>query len=114
MMTATTIEERASQREHARQLANHVRLSRADLKRKVRAGTVDVREVILAPPDFAGRMDVDELLCALPRVGHTTVDRITRGICRSNLQLQHMGDYTRGRLVASVAERVWWAMPHDA
>lgn len=51
--------------------ANEVRLARAELKRNVAAGTVDVAEVVLHCPWEAESMAVSDLLTSQRRWGHT-------------------------------------------
>jgi hypothetical protein len=51
--------------------ANEVRLARADLKRKVAAGTVSAAEVVLDCPWEAESMAVSDLLTSQRRWGHT-------------------------------------------
>jgi len=55
--------------------ANQVRLARAELKRGVAEGTIDVAEVILACPWEADGMAVADLLNSQRRWGHTRVRR---------------------------------------
>jgi hypothetical protein len=63
--------------QHMRALgrANQVRLARAELKRGVAEGTVDVAEVILDCPWEADGMAVADLLNSQRRWGHTRVRR---------------------------------------
>jgi len=51
--------------------ANEVRLARAELKRKVAAGVVNVAEVVLECPWEAESMAVSDLLTSQRRWGHT-------------------------------------------
>jgi len=51
--------------------ANEVRLARAELKRKVAAGSVNVAEVVLDCPWEAQSMAVSDLLTSQRRWGHT-------------------------------------------
>jgi len=51
--------------------ANEVRLARAELKRKVAAGAVDVADVVLECPWEAQSMAVSDLLTSQRRWGHT-------------------------------------------
>lgn len=112
-MMVVLSDEHMAQREFARQKANEVRLAKAKVKRQIRARERDVRQVVLTPPAHCQRMTISELLDALPRVGRQRAEGICRGICRPNLQLQHMGDTTRGRLVVAIEQRAWWALPPE-
>ena len=111
MMLTTATDTRAIQRDEARQKANEIRIAKAAIKRELKARRRDVRDVVADPPHCCQKMTITELLCALPRVGVPTAERICRGICRPNLQLQHMGDVTRGRLIAQIGQSAWWALP---
>lgn len=51
--------------------ANEVRLARAELKRRVAAGAVDVADVVLERPWEAESMAVSDLLTSQRRWGHT-------------------------------------------
>ena len=70
-MTATATIAPAPQHLQALQRANEVRLARAELKRRVAAGTLGVGEVVLDCPWQAASMTVADLLMSQPRWGHT-------------------------------------------
>jgi hypothetical protein len=61
---------------HALEQANHVRLARADLKRRVRVGGLTAAEVILASPWQTRTMSVCELLMSQRRWGRTRSRRL--------------------------------------
>ena len=56
--------------------ANHVRLARAELKRRVRAGRLSAAEVILTCPWQARTMSLDELLASQRSWGRIRVRRL--------------------------------------
>ena len=56
--------------------ANAVRLARAELKRALKAGSVEIEEVIAHPPRFAEQAKIADLLLALPGVGPTRTNRL--------------------------------------
>lgn len=58
--------------------ANAVRKERAELKRNIRAGRVDVAALIENPPDWLETMKVFELLKALPKVGRIKANTLMR------------------------------------
>ena len=60
--------------------ANEVRLARAELKRGVADGIIDVAEVILTPPMEAQSMAIADLLTSQRRWGQTRVRRFLAGI----------------------------------
>jgi hypothetical protein len=60
--------------------ANHVRLARAELKRRVRAGRLSAAEVILTCPWQARTMSLDELLVSQRSWGRTRVRRLLRAL----------------------------------
>ncbi|MDQ4071796.1 MAG: hypothetical protein M3088_02820, partial [Actinomycetota bacterium] len=68
----------AGQQQHLKALehANRVRLARAELKRRVNAGAVSVREVILSCPWEAHRMEIGDLLTSQKRWGRERCRRL--------------------------------------
>jgi hypothetical protein len=69
-----------AQRLSALRLANDVRRRRAVLKRRVAAGELAVRDVILAPPAEASTMTVGELLRSQPRGGRVRCTALLRQV----------------------------------
>lgn len=57
-------------------LANRIRLDRAALKRRIKAGEVGVAAIILSPPECARTMTAAALLRAQDRWGHKRVMRL--------------------------------------
>jgi hypothetical protein len=70
----------APQRLRALEQANHVRLARAELKRRVKAGRLSAAEVILTCPWQARTMSLDELLVSQRSWGRTRVRRLLRAL----------------------------------
>jgi hypothetical protein len=64
------------QRMAALKRANEIRTARAQLKRDVKAGKVQVRDVLLEPPAYVESMKVFGLLLAAPKLGRVKVDKI--------------------------------------
>src|SRR2546429_786617 len=58
--------------------ANQIRLARAELKRTVAAGKIDVAEVIVSCPWEAHSMAAAEVVMSLLRMGHTLRRKIPR------------------------------------
>jgi hypothetical protein len=71
MNTAATIAPAGPQHMRALERANEVRLARAELKRRVAFGKIDVAEVILYCPWEAQSMAVGDLLMSQRRWGQT-------------------------------------------
>ena len=67
---AAVTTEDAPQHLQALQLANRVRLARADLKRRVASAQLDPSEVVLGCPWMVESMSLAELLVCQPRWGH--------------------------------------------
>lgn len=65
-----------AQRKQALERGNRIRLARANLKRQVKAGIVDVPELILNPPDYVQTMKVADLLGAMRGYGPTKVNKL--------------------------------------
>jgi hypothetical protein len=114
MMAATALDPRVVQRENARLRANAVRTARAEVKRAIKAGRLDPRDVILNPTPVAEGMEVMDILVAIPRVGKAVAGEVLRGACRRDLLLGQMGDVTRGLIVERMQKRIWFALPRDA
>ena len=70
-METATIAAAAPQHMRALELANRVRLARADLKRRVATGEVSASEVIVTCPWEATTMPVADLLMSQRRWGRT-------------------------------------------
>jgi hypothetical protein len=71
MNATATIAPAGPQHMRALERANKVRLARADLKRRIASGEIDVAEVILDCPWEANSMAVADLLMSQRRWGHT-------------------------------------------
>jgi len=77
--TATHSPERsAQQRLDALERANVIRSLRAQLKRDLKAGHVDVVAIIVDPPEWAESMKLVTLAMAIPKVGRTKVNNVLR------------------------------------
>lgn len=64
-----------AQRLGALEEANRVRTRRAQLKRDLKAGRVNVLDVFESPPEWAGTMKVFDLLLAVPKLGRVKVNK---------------------------------------
>jgi hypothetical protein len=63
------------QRQAALARANEVRVARAQLKRELAAGTIELAQLLSVPPASAERAKVEELLLAVPRIGPARAQR---------------------------------------
>jgi hypothetical protein len=80
--------------------ANQVRCERAQLKRELAAGRVEIEVVISDPPAFAQRAILRDLLLALPKVGPTRADRaLTRCQISANKTVDALSDRQRVALI---------------
>ena len=64
----------------ALQHANRIRLARAQMKRNIAAGSIQVADVILEPPEEVEGMDIAELLTSQKRWGTTRCSRFMDSI----------------------------------
>ena len=64
------------QRLHALAKANEVRVARAQLKRGVAAGRIQLAGLLAEPPSCAQSAKVRELLLVVPRLGPARADRL--------------------------------------
>jgi hypothetical protein len=80
--TATMVSARP-QRMRALERANQARIARAELKRHVAHGDIEVAEVILTHPWEAERMPVGDLLTSQRHWGHTRVRKFLASVAIS-------------------------------
>lgn len=91
----------APQHLRALERANHVRLGRADLKRKIGAGDVSAADVIASPPWHAEGMTISELLMSQRRWGRARCKRLLLSLgLPENKRLGTLTERQRGVLVA--------------
>lgn len=96
----------SAQSMQALQRANEVRLKQADLRRQVKAGEVNPRDLLIEVPDVLRRVKIGVFLTWCPRIG----DQRASEILRSNpmhpigpsLQLGQLGERTRHRLARAL------------
>jgi hypothetical protein len=94
----------ASQHLRALERANCVRIARAELKRRVTRGELDVRQVILRCPSEACTMSVDHLLMSQPRWGANRSRKVLAALCLSDRKtIGSLTERQRGALVALLA-----------
>ena len=70
-MTTLTPSPFSSQRRQALAMANAVRLARADLKRDLRAGRVDITTVLAEPPSCLRTAPILDVLLTIPGWANT-------------------------------------------
>ncbi|MFN8186184.1 MAG: integration host factor, actinobacterial type [Gaiellales bacterium] len=63
------------QRMDALARANEVRVRRAQLKRDLKAGAVQIDEILADPPDYVGTAKVFDVLLAVPKFGRVKAGR---------------------------------------
>src|SRR5207248_11182940 len=96
--------------------ANEVRLARAQLKRRVALGEIDVAEVIVRCPSAAHSMAVADLLMSQRRWGQTRCRKLLARLPMSEQKtVGSMTDRQRRALAAMLSsgdpDRVWSATP---
>lgn len=97
----TTVEA-ASQRDKALLRANEIRIGRAELHRQVKSGDLDLRQLILEPPEVLLTAKVYTLLTWMRGVGPDRARKALFGICGLTLPLGVAGAHTRKRVVATI------------
>lgn len=65
-----------SQRMEALELANRIRIQRAQLKKDIRSGEASIYELIDNPPVWAGGMKVAHVLCAMRGVAEVRAQKL--------------------------------------
>jgi hypothetical protein len=79
-MTASKVQSQApsrslDQRMDALRRANDIRVKRAQLKRDLKTGSVQVEEILSNPPDYVGTAKVFDMLMAVPKFGRVKAAR---------------------------------------
>jgi hypothetical protein len=101
-----TIAAAPPQHMQALELANRVRLARADLKKRVATGEVEVAEVIVTCPPEARSMDIMELLMSQRRWGHARCRRFLKTIeMAENKTIGSLTERQRRTLAAVLAAK---------
>ncbi len=100
-MLNTAMDRQQTQQLQALRQANRVRLARAELKRRVAAGTASAAAVILGCPWEAASMEVGELLRSQRRWGAARCRRLLLSVgLTENKQLDTLTDRQREALAA--------------
>jgi hypothetical protein len=63
------------QRMDALARANEIRVRRAQLKRDLKSGVVQIEEILADPPDYVGTAKVFDVLLAVPKFGRVKASR---------------------------------------
>jgi hypothetical protein len=63
------------QRMEALRRANDIRVKRAQLKKDLKSGNVQIEEVLSSPPEYVGTAKVFDMLMAVPKFGRVKAAR---------------------------------------
>ncbi|HET6830687.1 MAG TPA: integration host factor, actinobacterial type [Solirubrobacterales bacterium] len=75
--TPTSVPTRShDQRMRALEAANEIRTRRAQLKRDLKAGKVNIEGLLLDPPEYLETAKVFDMMLAVPKYGRVKVNRI--------------------------------------
>jgi hypothetical protein len=75
--TAAAVPERTrEQRMRALQRANEIRSARAQLKRDLKAGKIQVEKLLLDPPDYVLSAKAFDMILAVPKYGRVKANKI--------------------------------------
>ena len=75
--TSTSVSARShDQRMRALEAANEIRTRRAQLKRDLKAGKVQIEGLLLDPPEYLETAKVFDMMLAVPKYGRVKVNRI--------------------------------------
>ncbi len=97
-MGTMATDEAGQQHLKALEHANRVRLARAELKRRVNAGALNVAEVILSCPWEAHRMEISDLLTSQKRWGRERCRRLLTPV--GIPENKHIGTLTERQRIA--------------
>ena len=101
MNATATMVSAGPQRMRALERANQARFARAELKRRVAHGEIEVAEVILTRPWEAERMAVADLLTSQRHWGHTRVRKFLASVAISeNKTIESMTERQRQAVTA--------------
>ena len=64
------------QRMEALKRANHIRVRRAQLKKDLKDGRVQIEQILLYPPDWVSTAKVFDMLMAVPKFGRVKAARL--------------------------------------
>lgn len=86
--------------------ANEIRTYRADLKRDLKAGRVNVTDILNHPPEWAETMKIFDLLLAVPKFGRIKVNKLMN-TCRisPSKTIGGMSDRQRNEMVLLISRR---------
>ena len=89
------------QRMDALRRANHIRVRRAQLKKDLKLGRVQIVEVIGNPPEYVSTAKVLDMLMAVPKFGHVKAKRyLTQCRISESKTVGGLSDRQRAELVA--------------
>lgn len=74
--TAAVPERSHTQRMRALEVANEIRTRRAQLKKDLKAGKVQIDKLLLDPPEYLSSAKVFDLMLAVPRYGRVKVNKV--------------------------------------
>jgi hypothetical protein len=90
-----------AQRLEALKRANDIRTRRARLKRDLKAGRVQIQQLLLDPPDYILTAKVFDLLLAVPKYGRVKANRIlTQCRISPSKTIGGLSERQRGELVS--------------
>ncbi|HXV96672.1 MAG TPA: integration host factor, actinobacterial type [Gaiellaceae bacterium] len=89
------------QRMEALRRANEIRVRRAQLKKNLKAGTVQIEEILRNPPEYVETAKVFDILMAVPKFGRVKAARFLNQ-CRisQSKTVGGLSDRQRAELVA--------------
>jgi hypothetical protein len=105
--TSTSVPARShDQRMRALEAANEIRTRRAQLKRDLKAGKVNIEGLLLDPPDYLETAKVFDMMLAVPKYGRVKVNRILNQ-CRisPSKTIGGLSVRQRGELVGQLRRR---------
>ncbi len=90
----------------ALEMANEIRTKRAQLKRDLKAGKVNIDALLLKPPEWLGSAKVFDIILAVPKYGRVKVNRILNQ-CRisPSKTIGGLSERQRAELVALLRRR---------
>ena len=100
--TPTSVPTRShDQRMRALEAANEIRTRRAQLKRDLKAGKVQIEGLLLDPPEYLETAKVFDMMLAVPKYGRVKVNRIlTQCRISPSKTVGGLSERQRGELVS--------------
>lgn len=102
-----------AQRLGALKEANRIRSSRAQLKRDLHSGNIEVTGLIMYPPEYINTMKIIDLLVAVPGIKGKKAKMVIGPYISENRAIGNLTDAQRDGLTARIRRSRWIREPNQ-